>query len=196
MPLYAEQTPLRRRQITRDIAVGTWCAFWIWTGTEVYQLVAKLGGVGRFLRDSPPEVGEPDSRLPGFVQAPVDAINSLSNGVRNAGEAQIDVANDIALLLALIVALVPIVPVLYRHVRKRIAWNSDATAAIALRKSPHFNRLMAQRALVNQPLTSLLDVSEDPVAEVAEGRYDKLAALELKRLGLGGHARGPSGAAR
>ena len=43
---------------------------------------------------------------------------------------------------------------------------------------------LAQRAVSLLPVTSLLEVSEDPYRDLSDGRHRALAAAELRRLGI------------
>ena len=66
-----------------------------------------------------------------------------------------------------------------RRVRRALAAGSP---------DPVLEEFLARRAVLNLPYQELRAVSPDPFRDLEEGRFDELAARELERLGLRGHA--------
>lgn len=186
--IYAETSSVRIRQIAADGFAALWCLASIWLGRAVHQVAQQLARPGEYLRDASSDVSERAdgfaSRLPSALRGPTEALGSLGNRVGAAGEAQIDVANDLALVLGVLTAIAPIVWLLARHLPGRIRWNREAAGVKTLRASQGFSELMARRALVNQPLDRLARLTDDPVADFEQGNYEGLARLELAGLGL------------
>jgi hypothetical protein len=57
---------------------------------------------------------------------------------------------------------------------------------------------LANRAVAGRPFRELRTASDDPVADLAAGRYEALAALELEHMALASRSwpRRPAGAVR
>lgn len=182
--LYAQQPRVRNRQIVRDAVVAGWCLFWIRIGQWIFDFISRLGGVGHSLQNTSERVSGGVDDLPGLLRSVGGPFNSISDGLNNAGTAQVNAVHDIALFFALLVSLGAIVPVLTVHVARRLIWMRRVSAIIALSHSPHFAKLMAERALLRQPLYKLASVSQDPVEDIKNGEYSALAALELADSGV------------
>jgi len=181
--MYSSSPKVRTRQVRSDLLVAVWCASWFWSGHEIYQLLTKLGGAGRLLQDASSDVNV-SSRLPGVFRSPAEKLDSFGQGLNRAGELQASAAHDVALAIGLLVALLPAAPILLRHVLKRLAWIRGANAVAELRRSPDFTRLMAQRALMRQPLHRLMKASPTPLEDFAAGNHEALAELEYEEFGL------------
>ena len=182
--IYAQEPRVRNRQLLRDGIVVLWCAFWIWIGQWVFDFISKLGGVGRSLQNTSERVDSGVGDLPGLLRSIGGPLTSIGDGLGNAGAAQVEAVHDIALFLALLIALSAIVPVLSVHIIRRIIWMKRVRAILTLSHSPHFARLMAERALLRQPLHRLAAVSKDPVQDIKDGHFSALAALELADTGI------------
>jgi hypothetical protein len=90
----------------------------------------------------------------------------------------------VAVALGLAVAGLAIAVALIRYLPGRLQWIRDARSASALLVGANDLRVFAIRAVANRPLHELRRVSSDPGADLAAGRFDRLAALELAELGL------------
>ena len=191
MKIYAELAGLRARQLLSDAAVVLWVVIWVRIGQRIHDLVNDLAGPGERMESagqsfagSVDRLGRRADDLPLIGDRLQRSFETVADGGRSleqAGVAQQDVVHTLAMWLAVFVAAVPIVWLLARYLPKRIAWVLEATAASRLRGD---NRLFALRALTQRPLTELARVSSDPVADYEAERYDALAALELRALGL------------
>jgi hypothetical protein len=87
-------------------------------------------------------------------------------------------------VLAVLVTLLPIGYLAVRYLPERIRWITEAGAAARLLDQPGGEDLLALRALTNQPLSRLVRAEADPATAWREGRTDRLAGLEIHRLGL------------
>jgi hypothetical protein len=91
-------------------------------------------------------------------------------------------------LLALSIGLIPTLPLLGLYAPLRVAWTRDTRSVRrALEQSPAdpaLNEYLARRAAANLSFADLRAVTTDPYGDLAAGRFDALAALELERLGL------------
>ena len=191
MKIYADLAGLRARQFLSDAALVLWVVLWIRVGMRVRDLVERLAGpgesiesAGRSFSGSVGRLGGRADDLPLVGDRLRQSFETVADGGRSlerAGIAQQDAVHTLALWLGVIIAVLPILWLLARYVPGRVAWVREATAASRLRGD---RRLFALRALTQQPLTELARVSSDPVADYEAERYDALAALELRALGL------------
>lgn len=194
MRLYADDPRTARRQVAGDALLLAWIVAWVEVGQRLTSLVDRLGGPGRTLatagsrledglRGASGGVG----RLPVVGGTLEDAFGDTAGAgtsLRRAGVEQAEVAHQVAVALGLLVAGLAIAWALSRYLPGRLRWIRDAGAARALVADAADLRLFALRAVVNQPLYELHRVSADPGADLAAGRFDRLAALELAALGL------------
>ena len=194
MTWYASTPALRSRQVTADVTVGLWVLLWLWLGRRVHGAVSKLGAPGRELEEAGTGLqgglsgaAERAGRLPAIgdgLRSPLDAAADAGRSLAAAGQAQQDAVGTLALLLAVVVAGLPILLVVGRWLPGRLQWQREATAAGALRGDVD---LLALRAATSAPLSELARLGPDPVTRWRRGDEDAgraLAALELRRLGL------------
>jgi hypothetical protein len=195
--LYA-QTPWRRtRQILADLLFVGWMVLWVRAGQWVYEVVGYLAAPGRTLEDagsslseSLTSAGETVARVPLIgdeVQAPFTAAGGAADSIAQAGVEVQEGAMQIALLLGLTIAAVPILLVGAVWLLARVRFVSRARAARGILDSAADLDLFALRALATQPVRALARVSDDPAN--AWRRRDPevvraLATLELHALGL------------
>lgn len=209
MKIYADRFPTAARQLLTDLLVVVWCYLSIWFAGRLHDLLnqlavpgQKLAGAGGGLADNLADAGRKVRRVPVVgdeLTAPFDRAAGAARSVADAGRAQQELAGDLALTLALLTAVILLLPVLLGWLPLRVRWMRRAGTASALRSVPAGQDLLALRALANQPLSRLTRIH--PNAADAWRRGDPstvaaLAALELRRLGLRtGGPRRPSGAA-
>ena len=194
MRLYAQHGPKALRQALGDGLLVLWIVVWVRIGQRLTELVDRLGGPGRTIASAGSQLEDGlDGAAGGIGRLPVvggalegvfgDAAGAGSS-LRDAGTAQAEVAHQLAVALGLAVAGLAITLALVRYVPGRLQWIRDATSAQSLVAGAEDLRLFAIRAVANRPLSELRRVSRDPGADLAAGRFDRLAALELAELGL------------
>lgn len=194
MRWYAETGTLRSRQLLTDAAVGLWVLLWLWIGTAVHGAVQQLAAPGRELEQAGRGLagglsGAADRAddvplLGGGLRAPLDAAAGAGEAVARAGVAQQDAAGTLALVLAVVLAGLPVAWALQRWLPGRLAWARTAAAATALRDDVE---LFALRAAVHRPLAELAALGPDPVSRWRRGEpgaAEALAALERRAAGL------------
>ena len=194
MRLYADDPRTARRQVVGDALLLVWIVVWVEVGQRLTSLVDRLGGPGRTLatagsrlEDGLEGASGGIGRLPVVGGALEDVFGETAGAgtsLRSAGVEQAEVAHDVAVALGLLVAGLAIAWALSRYLPGRLRWIRDAGAARALVADAHDLRLFALRAVVNRPLHELRRVSADPGADLAAGRFERLAELELASLGL------------
>ena len=180
-----------------DVAVVLWVAGWIvlalLVGREVRNLrelgdTVVLAGVavedtGDLLAtlDDVPFIG-------GRVGDVAKEVQEAGASARESGRESRDSTDDLSVLLALSIGLIPTLPLLGLYAPLRIAWTRDARAirrALAERPAdPTLNEFLARRAVANLSFDELRAVTMDPYGDLAAGRFGALSDRELQRLGL------------
>jgi hypothetical protein len=197
MKLFAD-TPLRRTlQVLADLLFVAWLVLWVWIGTAVHDGTAQLAEPARQtdsaatsmaeqLRDAGGQLGE--APLVGDELAvPFDRAADASDGIAAAGRDTVEAVEQLALLLGLSVALIPILIVSAIHLPLRWRFIRQATAGARFIDASEDLDLFALRALANQPMHVLGRISDDPAGAWRARDPDvvrRLAALELADAGL------------
>jgi hypothetical protein len=194
MTWYAEMPAKRTAQQLGDLAVAAWILLWIWIGHAVHDAVRRLAAPGRELEDAGSSLAgglrgaaERAGDVPVVgdgLRAPLDTAAGAGDAVARAGVAQQEAVGTLALVLALVVAGLPIAVALLLWLPGRLHYARDAAAA---RRLSGDVELLALRAATSQPLHVLARLGPDPVTRWRRGEpqaAEQLAALELRRLGL------------
>lgn len=197
MILYAQTPGRRARQIVSDLLVVCWVVLWVRAGLWVHAVVGRLGAPGRTLEaagsslsDSLTSAGDTVARVPLIgddAQAPFTAAGGAADSIARAGVEVQDGADQLALLLGLTIAAVPVLLVVTLWLVSRIRFVSRARAATSILDSAADLDLFALRALATQPVRALARVSDDPADAWRRGDAEvvrALASLELGALGL------------
>jgi hypothetical protein len=139
------------------------------------------------------------NNVPSNIPGVSSALRSLADALRQAagdpllqrGMQAHDAIQHLAVALGLFVALVPILSVtgIYLIWRVRDARELSAAAAfvrVAERtgRVEEANAVLAHRAIAVLSFRQLMRASEDPMADLAEGRHEALAAAMLRRAGM------------
>ena len=180
-----------------DVVAVLWLALWIvlalLVGREVRDLrelsdtvvtagvaVERTGGLVRKL-DSVPFLG-------GQVSGVAEQVEEAGRSAQVSGRDSRDSTENLSVLLALCIGLIPTLPLLGLYLPLRWAWTHDVRAVRrALRSRPNdplLTEFLARRAVINFSYDHLLSASPQPYRDLEEGRYDALARLELERLGI------------
>jgi hypothetical protein len=195
MRVYAETPGFRLRQALIDLGTGGWIILWIWIGVSIHELIQKLAGPGRTIEQagtnfagSLRSAGSKVAEIPlvgEALRAPFEGAAEGGDALQRAGAAQQDAVSTLAIWLGVLVALLPIVWVLFRYLPWRVGWIREAGAAVRLRGEGGENLyLFALRAIASRPFHELEKATPDPGRAFAAGDYVGLARLELSELGL------------
>lgn len=185
----------QRSIVAIDLLVLTWTIVWIVLGVTVGTFVGQLGALGDGLQDAGRAIGRAGDAVGDLADVPLvgEGFGAIASEIREIGdETQADgraVEEDIARLAWLIgasLALAPTLPVLAIWVPPRV---SRARERNTLRRSLRDGDraalgYLAHRAVATRGFRELLAVSDDPVRDLAAGRYEALASLELDHLSL------------
>lgn len=199
MPLVAyAQTPGRRAvQVLGDVLLVLWVWLWVRAGFAVRDATLALAEPGRRLEAGALDVarhleqaGITAGRVPLLgdeLTDPFASAGDAATAMADAGRRQVEVVTDLAGLLGLVVAAVPILLVLLVWLPRRVRFTRRATAARRFLDSDADLDLFALRAIAHQPMHRLAGVSDDPVGAWRSrdaGVVRALAALELADAGL------------
>lgn len=197
MKPYADSPGRRTAQIVGDLLVVAWVVLWIRVGNAVHDGTMALAGPGRQtdesasamagqLRDAGGRLGE--TPLVGDELAtPFDRAADASEGIASAGRASVEAVEQLAVVLGLAIALIPILVILAVHLPRRWRFVREATAGARFIDSADDLDLFALRALAHQPMRVLARVSDDPAGDWRRKDPDvvrRLAELELADVGL------------
>lgn len=184
-------------QLTSDVVALVWFVIWISVGVAVHSAIATIADVGRQVHDGADGVadslasaGHNADGIPLIGKAfggPLRSAGSAATDIAGAGDSLNSTASWLAWVLALAVALPPILAVAMPWLVLRIRFFRRKWTAVTLASTDAGEQLLALRALANRPLAKLTEVSDDPVT--AWRTHDtiairKLAALELRSAGL------------
>ncbi len=197
MKLYSDFGPRRSRQIVADVTALALIGAWVWLGITVYSLIENLAvyGVqmedaGAGFRETMTQVGETLGGIPligGGIRAPFDGASEAGGALEAAGQSQQVAINQLATVLGIGIAALPILTILLLWLLPRLRFAQRASRAQKLVKSGAGVDLLALRALASQNISALAAVDPDAMAAWRRGDDQvmrKLAALELKSSGV------------
>jgi len=199
--IWSELRVTRLTEQLADLATLLWVVFWgdiVW---RLFQFLAGFAEAGRIIRAG----GQT------MIQSGRDLGDSLA-GVLLVGSQLRDIARDafagagrplsdfgteleqfiliVAIVLALLLALVTLMPWLARY----LPWRWERLRRIraanrAIRTAPKvadadINHALAMRAVTRLDYSTLLEYTPDPLGDWASGRHDRLARAKLASVGL------------
>lgn len=185
-----------QRLRTVDALVVFWSVFCVvlgaWVGFELWQLGrlgSSLAEAGRGLDDA----GRALQELRG-IPLVGDAPGAIGDEVRAAaqdavvrGQSAAQSTRRLAVLLGLVTALVPLVPVLWWYLPPRTARRlevAEVRRMLAEQDPREVDGYLAERALRRLPYAQLRSATPSPWTDYADGRHRALADVELARLGI------------
>ena len=181
-----------------DTTIVVWIVVWVLFGALVGRAVWDLGRIADpVIRNaaglsqtaqgferlrSVPLVGGVLGSVVGGVSGSADTAQAEAQSVK-------DGIHTIGVVLGLLISLGPLLIALLFYLPLRLPWRRDVRAIqAALDRDPAdpvLQRYLAERAIEGLPYDRLRNLSDDPWRDLAEGKAERLAALELERLGLG-----------
>lgn len=184
-------------RLISDITISIWTVIWVFVGLAVHEAIAAIAEAGRQVESGSKglagnlaSAGHGAHNVPLLGDAlgkPLDAASQAALDVAGAGHDLSTTATWLAVVLALAVALPPILAVTVPWLYLRIRFFRRKWVVTALAGTAAGQRLLALRALANRPPAKLAAVSADPVGG---WRYEDpmvirgLAALELRAAGI------------
>jgi len=127
-----------------------------------------------------------------FLLSVADALRKYSgDSLISAGHQVHDAIIQVAIVLALLVALPPILMVLvpygawrWRDMRELGSALAFVRIASITGRADQARAVLAYRAIATLSFRQLMSASADPVGDISEQRYERLAAAMMKRAGL------------
>lgn len=168
------------------LAVGAWVGYELWQlarlGTSLADAGRGLDQAGRALQElrDIPLVGDTPGAIGDEVRTA--ARDAVVRGTDAAGSTR-----RLAVLLGLVTALVPLVPVLWWYLPARRALSRDLAQVrrmLSDAEPREVDGYLAERALHRLPYERLRSATPQPWVDFAAGRHRGLADAELRRLGL------------
>jgi hypothetical protein len=203
LKLYPDRTLPQMRRIVQDVLAMLWIAFWAFAGWITYQTVLGLEVIADGIRDTGRTFNDwlasfrntVPRGVPYLTDWLLNAANSLQ---KHTGDPLISLSNtvrqdilELAIALGIFVALPPILYVvlgygIWRYREAREMGSALAFIRVAQRtgRVPEAKALLAYRALATLSFTQLMKASKDPVGDIANRDYDRLAQAMMRRAGL------------
>jgi hypothetical protein len=192
--LYADDGRRRLRQVAGDLLVLVVTGWTVRTAGRLADGVREFGAVadgldrsGRTVSDAASRAGSAVEPLPavgGALSAPFRALGGAGQELATAG-AQVERSVDqLAFWLPALLLVVVLGWVATRYVPSRLHWIREATEVTHLLADADAAQLLGTRAAATRPLRTLRRHVDDPAAALADGRYEELATIELRALGL------------
>lgn len=178
--------PSRRVRLLVDVALVGWLVAWIVIGVQVGSEVRGLSELSDTVVLAGGAIEQTGDLLEQVGRIPIlgQPVGDLADRIRETGRsAQVSAAEsrgsveDLSVLLALSIALIPTIPSAGIWLALRLRWRRDR---VAVRRAlsagvPGLDGLLAERARHTLPFDTVLGLGDDERA---------LAAAELDRLGL------------
>jgi hypothetical protein len=198
LKLYPDVPAKRRSTIVRDLVLLGLVVLFAWMGIKVHDAVDSLAVLGSGVKDAGLSVQSGFSSAAGAVGGIPFVGDKLAGALQSAGQGSggnvaalgqsgVDKVHELALLLGLIVFALPTVIVLLIMVPPRIRQIRQlgaANAALVDTHDPERRRLLAMRAAFGLSYLTLLGYTQDPIGDLAAGRYDPLVAAALDDVGI------------
>jgi len=190
-------------RVVADTTVVVWTVAWAYLGFLIYQTVMGLEVIADGIKNTGMTFNEWIAAfrkaVPGgipiltkFLQDTADTLRQYSGApLVAAGQNIHDAIIKVAIVLALLVALPPILLVLAPYAGWRWRDMRETGAALAFiriasmtGRADAARAVLAYRAVSSLSFRQLMRASPDPVGDLAEHRYDRLATAMMKRAGL------------
>jgi hypothetical protein len=197
MKLYSDFAGRRTAQIFADVIGIGLILLTIWGAVLLHAAIVLLDQVGKSMKGAGDgfqktmtDAGDALGGIPligGGIRAPFDAASGAGGLLAQAGQAQADLVDTAALVIAIGSALLPILVVLFFWLRPRVRFARRATAAYRMAQLNDGAELLALRALVSANAKQLRAVSAKPVEDWKRGETGvvrALASLELREAGV------------
>lgn len=201
--IWSELPGGRSKELVADLATAAWLALWGTIAWQLYQAVAAFAEAGRVVRSGGQGMIDAGSSfgaaLAGIPLVGAGLEDMARNAFAGAGRPLADLGDGlegfvllVAAVLALLVALVMLVPWLSRY----LPWRWDRLRRMraghrAIRVAPRpelrgarVTEALALRAVARLDYATLLEFTPDPLGDWSAGRHDRLARAELASVGL------------
>lgn len=186
----------QRSVVAIDVLVLLWTVAWLVLGITVGTFVERLGAVGESVEGAGQAIHRAGDAVGRLSEVPLvgEGFGAVANEIRTIGNETVQngrsVEQDIdtlALLIGVGLAVGPTLPVLMVWIPPRMSRERERRALRRSLKSGDGVALayLAHRAVAGRLFRELRTASDDPIADLAAGRYEALARLELEHLAIG-----------
>jgi hypothetical protein len=197
----------QRSVVVIDVLVVLWILLWIVIGIAVGSFVERLSAVGDGLEDAGQAIGRAGEAVGQLSDVPLvgEGFSTVSAEIQGVGRDTVargrSVEEDVdrlALLIGMSLALAPTLPLLAVWLPPRVSRERERRAIRGSLRRGDGAALayLANRAVATRGFRELLAVSDDPIADLAAGRHEALASLEVNHLSLRPASRPLSGSLR
>lgn len=184
-----------RTSRTIDVIVLLWLLIWCGLGYALGHTVNELSGLSDGVIGAGEGISDAAGALGDFGNVPIvgsgiadvaESIDSIGRATVQEGEASKDAIFDVSLLIGLVVALGPTIPlvVVWLVIRAPLQRERRRVSEALQAADPGLVAYLALRAATRFPYARISTVTSDPWADLQAGRHEALASLELGRLGL------------
>jgi hypothetical protein len=199
--IWSELRVARLKEQVADLTTLAWVILWGGLAWKLFEFLAGFAEAGRTIRSggegmvtSGRDLGESLAGIPliGTQLRDVarDAFGAAGRPLSDFGSQLEQFITVVAVVIAILLALVTLVPWLSRYVPWR--WerlHRTRSAHRAIRTAPtvtgeQVQEALAMRAVSRLDYATLLEYSPDPLGDWASGRHDRLARAELASVGL------------
>jgi hypothetical protein len=194
--------PAFLRVLADTVTVG-WTIVWAYLGWLIYQTVMGLEVIADGITNTGTTfngwIASFRAAVPGGIPLLTQFLLDVADTLRKySGDSLVSTGHQIheavfqlAIVLALLVAVPPILLVLlpysawrWRDVRETGAALAFVRIASMTGRADQARAVLAYRAVSTLSFRQLMSASADPVGDIAERRYERLADAMLKRAGL------------
>jgi hypothetical protein len=200
---YPDRTGPALLRVLTDVATVAWAVAWALLGWLIYRTVMGLQAIADAITSTGHTLNSWiqsfKNGVPGGIPVITDFLNNFADQLRNysgdplvsTGQSVHDAIFRLAISLAFFVALPPILLVVIPYVAWRWRDMHELGAALAFvriasmtGRADQARAVLAMRAVTMLSFRQLMAASADPVGDLAEHRYDRLADAMLRRAGL------------
>jgi hypothetical protein len=210
--LYPDRTFPALVRFIADLMTTGWTVAWALLGYLIYRTVLGLEVIADGLTNTGNTfnswIASFRHAIPGGIPGLTQFLMNVADALRHysgdtlvsAGHQVHDAIIQVAIVLALLVALPPILMVLlpygfwrWRDMREIGSALAFVRIASMTGRADQARAVLAYRAVSTLSFRQLMSASADPVGDIAERRYERLAEAMMKRAGLDPARLAPSG---
>lgn len=184
-----------RTSRTIDVILVLWLLVWCAIGYTLGRTVNELSGLSDGVIGAGEGVSDAAGALGDFADVPLigggidaiaDRIDAIGQGTVQKGEASKETIFNVSLLIGLVIALGPTVPLLavWLVIRAPLARERRRIGKALDAGDPGLDGYLALRAATRFPYSRIAGITTDPWGDLQAGRHSALASMELTRLGL------------